>query len=698
VLDGVPKDQRTKTGITLGTVPFMSPEQALGKPEGVDARTDLFALGAVLYEMVSGQRAFRRETSAETMTAILREEPPELSSLRADVSPALERIVRHCLEKNPAERFQTARDVAFALEAFSGTAISSTVIAALPAPRRSWRTAAIATILIIAGVAAGYALNTRLTSTPPLELKFDTRTWDSQWITNARFGPDGQTIVYSAATTGNVPDLFVARPGTSITQALGQRRTHLLSVSKTGELAVLTNVRFLGHRLFTGTLARMTMDGGARPLMEQVREADWSPDGSLAVIHDLGTKDRLEYPAGKMLYETDGYLSDPRVSPDGSRVAFFEHPFRWDDRGRLKTVDRNGKVTTHSDEFWGAEGIAWSPDGRSVFMSAAGAAASGYYPRVVDVDGPPNERSAFPSIVPAEMMDVAADGRMLVNQVDNRYSIRALLPAETGEREFPWLDLPQSREISGDGQWLLFTDEGQDAGLNYAVAWRKTDGTPAVRLGEGAAVALSPDAKWVIAFVSSPNPGRYLLYPTGPGQAVPLDLTPMQPGRVRAIDWFANNQVFFCGNESGHEERCYRKDVSGGASVPLTPAGVTRGWSARDSRTVLARMGERDWQLFDGSGGPGRLVPGDHANDEVVGWSRDARSVFVRASTEVPAQIDRIDLTTGARTHVREIMPPDRAGVMMVTVGRIINDGQHYTYDYWRQVTKAIVVTGVPMK
>src|SRR6185436_6893958 len=172
--------------------------------------------------------------------------------------------------------------------------------------------------LAIAGVAIGYALNARLTSTPQLDLKFDTRTWDSQWITNARFGPDGQTIVYSAASTGNVPDLFVARPGTSITQSLGQRRTHLLSVSKTGELAVLTNVKFLGHRLFTGTLARMTMDGGARPLMEQVREADWSPDGSLAVIHDLGTKDRLEYPAGKMLYEAEGYLSDPRVSPDGS--------------------------------------------------------------------------------------------------------------------------------------------------------------------------------------------------------------------------------------------------------------------------------------------------------------------------------------------------------------------------------------------
>ena len=114
---------QTDPGMVMGTVGYMAPEQIRGLP--VDARTDLFALGALLYEMRAGQRAFRRETAAETMTMILREDPAELSVSRADLPPALERIVRHCLEKNPAERFQTARDVAFALEAFSGSAISS---------------------------------------------------------------------------------------------------------------------------------------------------------------------------------------------------------------------------------------------------------------------------------------------------------------------------------------------------------------------------------------------------------------------------------------------------------------------------------------------------------------------------------------------------------------------------------------------
>jgi len=113
----------TDPGTVLGTVGYMAPEQVRG--QATDPRTDLFALGAVLYEIFTGKRAFQRDTAAETMTAILREDPPDLSLSRADLPPTLDRIVRHCLEKNPAERFQTARDVAFALEAFSGTAITS---------------------------------------------------------------------------------------------------------------------------------------------------------------------------------------------------------------------------------------------------------------------------------------------------------------------------------------------------------------------------------------------------------------------------------------------------------------------------------------------------------------------------------------------------------------------------------------------
>ena len=685
----------TDAGTVMGTVGYMAPEQVRGA--AVDARTDLFAFGALLYEILSGQRAFRRDTAAETMTAILREDPPELSATRTELSPALERIVRHCLEKDPAQRFQTARDVAFALEAFSGTSVSGVAVAAAPPARRSWVNTAAMAAFAIAGAAAGYFLNANRQSAPASEITFDTRTWDAQWITNARFGPDGQTIIYAAAAMGNVPDLFVIRQGTSIPQPLGQPRTHLLSVSKTGELAVLTNATLINHRLFAGTLTRMTMDGAARPLMEQVREADWSPDGAeLAIIHDLGTTDRLEYPIGKTLYEVGvGYLSDPRVSPDGSRVAFLEHPARYDDRGWLKVVDRDGMVRTLAGEFWGAEGVAWSPDGATLFFSSAGPASSGYYPQAVDVTGQPHLRPAFPSIISAEMMDIASDGRMLVDLGETRLSMRALLPGETVEREFPWLDLPLAVDMSDDGKWLLFSDQGQSAGLNYAVALRKTDGTPAVRLGEGLAIALSPDGKWVIGNVPSPAPGRFVLYPTGAGQPKPLDIAPVTA--PHDIDWLDNERVFLCGSEPDQPPRCYTKAVSGGPPQAVTAAGITRGWTPRDGRTILVADKEAHWQLVDLETKQTRSIPRGQTDDRVLGWSKDRKSVFVRSSTTVPLPIERIDLTTGARTHLRDLMPPDRAGVITVVPSRIVDDGRAYSYSYWRQITRAVIVHGVAM-
>jgi hypothetical protein len=683
----------TDVGTVMGTVGYMAPEQVRG--QAVDQRTDLFALGAVLYETLSGQRAFRRDTAAETMTAILREEPPELSASRTELSPALERIVRHCLEKDPAQRFQSARDVAFALEAFSGTSITGPAIIVSSQARRSWVTAAAMAGIAIAGLAAGYFLNMSRTSESAPGITFDTRTWDAQWITNARFGPDGETIVYSAAVTGNVPDLFVIRQGTSIPQPLGQPRTHLLSVSKTGELAVLTNATYMNHRLFAGTLTRMTMDGAARPLMENVREADWSPNGNeLAIIHDLGDKDRLEYPTGTTLYEVGGgYISDPSVSPDGSRVAFMEHQLRYDDRGWLKVVDRSGTVTTLAGEFWGGEGVAWSPDGATLFFSSAGPAGSGYYPQVVNVNGPPKPRPAFPSIVSAETMDIAPDGRMLVDLGEIRLSIRALLPGESVEREFPWLDLPLAADLSDDGKWLLFSDEGQSAGQNYAVALRKTDGTPAVRLGEGIALALSPDGKWAIGNIPSPGPERIVLYPTGPGQPKPLDLAPVTGSRN--FDWLDDERIFLCGAEPGQPRRCYTKAVSGGPLQAVTPAGTTKGWTARDGRTILIGDVEGHWHVIDLANGQTRAVPGEHDRDIVLGWSQDKKSVFVRSSTAVPLSIERIDLAAGTRTRVRELMPPDRAGVMTVIPGRIVDDGRAYSYSYWRQLTRAVVVSGV---
>jgi eukaryotic-like serine/threonine-protein kinase len=348
----------------MGTVGYMAPEQVRG--QATDARSDLFALGAVLYEMLSGQRAFQRDTAAETMTAILKEDSPEFDGTRTDIPAGLDRIIRHCLEKNPGERFQSARDVAFALEALSGSATSTATVVASPSARSRMPRLALAMLgaLVVAaasGVFAGRAMAPR--SAAPM--RFTTKTFEPQTIVVARFMPDGQSLVFSSTRTGTVVQLFEIRAGTVEARPFGPPRTHLLSVSSKGELAVLTNAKYIAQRLFQGTLARMSIEGSPRPWMEGVREADWSPDGStLAIVHDTGSSDRLEYPIGKVLYETTGYVSDVRISPDGNRVAFLDHQQRYDDRGWVKVVDASGKVTTLAGEFWGEEGLAWSQMGQ----------------------------------------------------------------------------------------------------------------------------------------------------------------------------------------------------------------------------------------------------------------------------------------------------------------------------------------------
>jgi serine/threonine protein kinase len=332
----------TEPGVVMGTVGYMAPEQVRAQP--VDARTDLFALGIVLHEMLSGRRVFQRETAAESMTAILREDPPELLGTRSDVSPALDRIVRHCLEKNPTERFQTARDVAFALEALSGSTASGLSEAARTTPmgrRGGWLwpiAAAVATFLAMSGVLVWDRMNRDLPRP-----RYVMKTFEPQTMFSARFLPDGTTFAY----TGNSDSgfgTFLVRPDRPTPERIGDAPGGLLSISRSGELAMLMDsVADVGGPL--GTLARLTVGGAPRRVRERIRWADWAPDGnSMAVVHDVGGRDRLEYPIGTTLHETAGSISMVRVSPNGEQVAFTEHPLKRDGRAWIKLVDRAGKV------------------------------------------------------------------------------------------------------------------------------------------------------------------------------------------------------------------------------------------------------------------------------------------------------------------------------------------------------------------
>ena len=614
----------TEPGMVLGTLGYMSPEQVKGKP--ADARSDIFSFGAVLYEMLSGQRAFRGDSAAETMSAILREEPPDLSATNRNVSPGLERIVRHCLEKSPERRFHSAHDLAFDLEALSGSSPIAGVAAAAGPGR--WQKPALITaglaLLVASSLASFFVGRVTGSARGAREVKFKALTYRSLPIFRALFAPDGRTIVFSQALEGNRSELFTLTPDYPEPRPVGVPDAQLLSVSAKGELALLTHARYIHHRLFIGTLARMPLGGGApREVLEGVREADFSPDGEgLAIIRTVGGKDQLEYPIGKVLYATGGYVSDLRFSPRGDRIAFLEHPYRWDDRGGVAVVDLSGKKTDLAGGYWGAEGLAWSPDGKEILFSG-GPGYSSFEVHALTLAG--KDRVALPNAGGLTLFDISREGRWLGAREDVKYRLMVMAPGAKAERDLSWLDGSFSAALSRDGQTILFSEFSGAFGNNYAVCLRKTDGSPVVRLGEGVARDLSPDGRWALAVVPS-SPDRLVLYPTGPGEP-----RPQVSGALRehsSAVWFPDGKRFLvCGTDDKRTSRCYVQEIDG-KPQPITAEGDRDGIVSPDGTLLLVQGSQDQYRLYRSDGGEPRVVSSLTADDVVSSWTADGRGVL----------------------------------------------------------------------
>jgi serine/threonine-protein kinase len=275
----------------------MAPEQVRGK--AADARTDIFAFGAVLYEMLSDTRAFRRDTTAETMTAVLRDDPPELSSAEHPVSPALERIVRRCLEKNPEERFQSARDLSFALGTLSGTG-SSTMTRAAAAPREipalRWLAIVIGLALALALVAAGTWFVARRPQ-PATRMQFALAVPDEMSISHMALSRDGSTLVFvSPEETSALPMLYVQRVGSSnLTLLPGTQGASYPFWSPDGAY-----VAFFAN----GKLLKMAISGGTPQVLATALSGRGGSWGSKGVI----------------IYSPDAQSPLQRVNVDGTGV------------------------------------------------------------------------------------------------------------------------------------------------------------------------------------------------------------------------------------------------------------------------------------------------------------------------------------------------------------------------------------------
>jgi serine/threonine protein kinase/WD40 repeat protein len=706
----VPDGAMTSPGSTIGTVAYMSPEQV--RAEELDPRTDLFAFGSVMYEMATGQMAFLGSSNGVIFEAILNRMPAPVSSLNPAIPPRLDELISKSLEKERDMRYQTAAElrgdlkrIKRGLESSRIRAASSSGIAAISssnvkagAPqesrvsgRRMWTVAAIVGgLALTAGLGTGALL--RKGSGQPEFAAYHPLTFRRGIVQSTRFAPDGKTVIYSASWEGQPLDLFTTRPESPQSQSIEPKGAEVLAVSAAGEMLLALHARPRDAFSYSGTLARVPLVGGApREILDDVEWADWSPDGTnVAVVHDVQGRKRLEFPLGKVLDEADGWIGNPRIGPDGKIVAFVDHPQNSDDGGAVMVVDLAGKKTMLSDGWDSIQGLAWSPDASEIWFTATrtGGDRSLY---ATSLTG----KVRLLARVPGELtiLDVGKEGTVLLTRGNDRAGMIGLAPGETKEKDLSWLDWSVPGGLSRDGRMILFQEAGEGGGPKYAVYLRNTDGSPAIRLGEGSGMSLSPDGKWALSRLNV-TPSPLVLYPTGVGEMKQLKSDGLN--HIRGAFLPDGKRFVFSGTEAGHGVRLYWESLDDTQPHPFTVEGVTAGFVlSPDGQRAATRGPDQKVYLYPVAGGDPKLVPGVLPGERATAWSSDGSALFVSGGGVIPSQVFRVDVATGQRTFWKAVQPADAAGIDTISGLMMSADNKAYVYSYVRTLSDLYLVQGL---
>jgi serine/threonine protein kinase/WD40 repeat protein len=701
----------TSPGSALGTVAYMSPEQARG--EELDGRTDLFSLGATLYEMTTGKPAFDGNTSAVIFESILNRNPVPSHQLNPDLPPQFERILDRSLEKDRDLRYQSAAEMRAEMKILKRTLdsqrtaaaqgpVSSSGVTATPAAITPPRVAksggirpyaiAAAVAALLAGLALGWflhAANSQKAMPVYRQLTFRRGT-----IRSARFTPNGQSVVYGAAWEGKPTELFITSPESPQSRSLQRHGEELMSISSTSDIALLTNVNVTGTYTQSGTLARMPINGGdPREILDGVQWADWSPDGKqMAVVRDMGGKNRLEFPIGKVIHESPGWISNPRVAPDGERVAFIEHPQPGDDSGGVHVINRQGTDKILADNFLTIEGLAWAPDGKEVWYTSSTNGANGRSLNAVTQSGKSRTIARVPASLQLE--DISQNGLVLLSRQSWRRELSGLIAGTAKEQDFSWLDYSFPAEMAADGKRLLFDEEGMGGGEGYSIYLRKTDEESAVRLGDGESVSLSPDGKWVLGLTMS-SPAQLILLPSGAGEPQQITHDNLYHSWAR---WLPDSQgIVFTAKQEGHGARIFVQKSINGSATPVSPEGIDPLVIALapDGSQVAGVGPDGKAYLYSLTGGPTKPVSGFLPSEQPIEWSADGKSLYVYQPGEFPAKVYQLDLTTGKRTLWRTLAPADPAGVSQIGPIVLTPNGSSYIYGYHRTLSDLYLVEGL---
>ena len=654
-------ERLTDPNVVVGTAPYMSPEQVRG--QAVDHRSDVFSFGTMLVEMLTGVHPFRRESHIETMHAILNEEPQIANGA---IAPGFERLVSHAIAKNPSHRFQSMRDMAFALEMISGTSETAPV----KVSKRKREPAPVFKVPTFKQV-----------------------TFRRGYVMTARVARDG-SVIYGAAWEDKPLELYASIPGEPEARSLGVADADVLAVSPAGELAVSLGRRYIAGWVTSGTLARLPLAGGApRRIVDEMQDADWSPDGkNLAIIRRSGDLYVIEYPIGSRVYESAHWISHVRVSPKDDRIAFLDHAIWGDDGGSLVIIDKQGKKLVQTETWKSVAGLAWTPRGDEVLVTALGENA-GRDLLAVSVSGKMRTLLAMPGRL--QVHDVTPDGSVLVTFDIGRREVLAGVRGQSGERNLTWFDWSFVTDMSSDGNYILVEEQGTAArGTASTIYYRPVDGGPAVHFGDGRARAISPDGKWI---VRAPGVGGQLeLVPTGAGASRVVTVNGLE-----AINWWYwfpdGKRLLLWGNQQSHGRRMYEVAVDGDGTIrPVGPEGVNAFMAISpdcSSVAAISPQGEVTIYATDNGREP-RALDGAQPGEQPVLWGRD-NAIYVVAPGRIESAIYRIDITTGERKLWQPLKPADPAGIVAIFPTFLSADAQSYVYGYRRFLSELHIIKGL---
>jgi eukaryotic-like serine/threonine-protein kinase len=673
-----PSGAHTGTGMVLGTPGYMSPEQVRG--DTIDARTDFFSLGAVLYEMLSGRRAFQAGSIVESGYAILHTDPEPLPGT---IPAAVVQVVQRCLEKEPSRRFHSARDLAFHLDLLrspTSDATPATGSVQVPIRSRRWPRWPIPVAVLAALGLASVSFLVGRDSRPPMpSAELMTFRWGR--ISAGRFTPEGR-VVFSAAWSGWPLEIYARPPGSDDAQPLGLLDAALLGVSGNGELAVLLHPRLV-EGVERGTLGVAPASGGAaRELAENVEYADWSPKGELAVVRVVGGKRQLEYPIGTTIFETAGWILNPRVSPNGESVAFLHGQLSLPQEALV--VDRRRQVRTLSSlgGRGGGTGLSWTPSGKEVWVSTTNAIWAS------ELQG--SWKLVYQGVYEMRLEDISHAGTVLVDAQDSRRDLILVPPDGQHQRQLSWSDRTDLAALSDDGKQVVFSAYSNQHLFTFIEA---TGGSTPLKLGQGYAFALSHDSKWVL---SRPDDYREALslFPVGPGNARTVSVDQLEVSGAR---WLHDGKriVFLGRTPEEKKSRLHTVSLEDGkpkriSETPVNPYSLEL---SSDDRLVAAVGLDGVVTLFPLEGGA--PIPLPEVGKEVVpaGWTTDGQ-LWVRFR-DVPSRMLRYDVTTRRQVEERTISPSDPTGVSRVPTIRITPDGRTVAFDYERTLSYLYLLEGL---